>query len=289
MDRRKRIFNLAEAAVNRQLSKYAEENGYKIYVKMRLRDAIDIDGMETSARERDFAWKSHLDFVCVDEEENLPVLAVEYDGHQHLTDARQRDRDKIKDTLCRQAELPLLRIDSEYARKEGKWRVLDYILSVHESAKAFHEAQRRGHVPADEDFYHGLIIELDEEGNASLMGLDMPANRFLLGFRDRQQCLWQSSWWRARDGQCEARTLLALPNGLYLTSYCSLRDFTIEGVGALTISEELAVAELGWKARSFEEGGPYAIGKDDARQIRSEVEAEGSGWSFSGGWGRGPK
>src|SRR5664279_4541091 len=128
---------MTEAAVDRVLADYADENGYRISLKMRLRDVIDVDDMSLSARERNFAFTSHLDFVAFDAATHLPMLAVEYDGKQHLTDDRQVERDQVKDSLCERVGMPLLQIDNQFTRKEGKWRVLRYILWVHEMGKAF--------------------------------------------------------------------------------------------------------------------------------------------------------
>ena len=117
MDRRKRVLNLRESAVDRMLAESAADNGYRVSLKMRLRDVIDVDDMPLDARERNFAFTSHLDFVAFDAETHLPVLAVEYDGPQHLTDHRQMERDRIKDRLCEAAELPMVRIDNQFTRK----------------------------------------------------------------------------------------------------------------------------------------------------------------------------
>lgn len=86
VDRRKPVLNLTEAAVDRMLAEYAEENGYRIGLKMRLRDVIEVDDLPLTPRERNFTFTAHLDFVALDAETHLPVLAVEYDGAQHLVD-----------------------------------------------------------------------------------------------------------------------------------------------------------------------------------------------------------
>ncbi len=161
------------------LAEYAEKNGYRLSLKMRLRDAIDVDDLPLTRRERDFAFTAHLDFVAFDAGSHLPVLAVEYDGPQHLTDDRQIERDQIKNRLCEVARLPLLRIDNLFARKEGKWRVLQYILWAHEIGKAFYEAQAAGYIPEDEPFYHGSIVTQDESGGLTFEGIDVPAIRYL--------------------------------------------------------------------------------------------------------------
>lgn len=56
VDRRKRVLNFQEAGVDRLLADYAKEHGYRINLKMRLRDAIDVEDLPLSAKERNFAF-----------------------------------------------------------------------------------------------------------------------------------------------------------------------------------------------------------------------------------------
>ena len=92
------------------------------------------------------------------------MLAVEYDGPQHPTDHQQVERDRIKGQLCEAAGLPLLRIDNQFTRKTGRWRVLRYILWAHETGKAFYEAQHAGQIPDDEPFDAGTLLMPTEDG-----------------------------------------------------------------------------------------------------------------------------
>jgi hypothetical protein len=61
VDRRKRVLNFSEVAVDRMLAEYAAENGYRISLKMRLRDVIDVDDLPLDRRARNFAFTSHLE------------------------------------------------------------------------------------------------------------------------------------------------------------------------------------------------------------------------------------
>jgi len=104
-------------------------------------------------------------------------------------------RHKIKARRCREGALPMLRIDSTYARREGRWVVLKYILWAHEMGKAFYEAQEQGYIPDDEPFYHGSILEPSDDGHGySFTGLDMPAIRYLHTFRPKFLAIWQGDW-----------------------------------------------------------------------------------------------
>lgn len=289
----KKVLNFHEAGADLMLQEYAAEWGYRVQLKMRLSDAIDAEGDVRDGRERNFLRTSHLDFVLVSDE-SLPVLAVEYDGPQHLTDPIQIARDQIKDRLCAAAGLPLLRIDSGYMRKSGKWRVLKYILWAHEMGKAFFAAQERGHVPMDEPFIHGNVLDRGPDGRWGLSGLDIPANTFLLGFRNRKRVLWEAQWWRSTGPTVEVRNLMALENGHFLAAHCVTRDFIIPGISALEIAQELAMAELGELAEEYETGSPVALSQEEGERIRADIgAAQGfgptpNGWHITYSGGAGP-
>lgn len=279
------------------LADYAKEHGYRINLKMRLRDVIDVDDLPLSAKERNFAFTSHLDFVAVDAKTHLPAIAIEYDGPQHLSDHKQIERDRIKDKLCEAAELPLLRIDNLFTRKEGRWRVLTYILWAHEMGKAYYEAVGDRPISEDDGFDAGTIL-LPKEGGSGLefSMLGGQGLSYLFGFRKRQEVEWEVSWWRDGDGQVEARYLVALPNGQFLVANCAIRDFAIEGISALEVSQELVTAELGWLAQQYEDGDPVALSAAQGQQILEDVGPyidsskvqTVNGWNFYYAYGPAP-
>lgn len=297
VDRRKRVLNFQEAGVDRMLADYAQQHGYRINLKMRLRDAIEVEDLPLSAKERNFAFTSHLDFVAVDTNTHLPVIAIEYDGPQHLTDYKQIERDRIKDGLCEAAELPLLRIDNLFIRKEGRWRVLTYILWAHEMGKAYYEAVGDHPVSEDDGFDAGtFLLPMADGSGYEFSMLGGSALAYLTGFRRRQNVEWEVSWWRSRDGLVETRCLVAMANGQFLAANCTIRDFAIEGISALEISQQLATAELGWLARRYDEGDPVAISAAQGQQIlddvgpyknSSKVETV-NGWNFHYSYGQAP-
>jgi hypothetical protein len=297
VDRRKRVLNFQESAVDRMLADYAKEHGYRINLKMRLRDVIDVDDLPLSAKERDFAFTSHLDFVAVDTRAHLPVIAIEYDGPQHLTDHKQIERDRIKDKLCEAAELPLLRIDNLFTRREGRWRVLTYILWAHEMGKAYYEAVGDRPVSEDDGFDAGtMLLPKEDESGLEFSMLGGRGLTYLIGFRQRHEVEWEVSWWRDRDGQVETRYLVALANGQFLVANCAIRDFAIEGISALEISQELVIAEIAWLAQQYEDGDPVALSAAQRQQILEDVGPyidstkiqTVNGWSFYYSYGEVP-
>lgn len=47
----------------------------------------------------------------------LPVLAIELDGKEHLEDEAVRRRDAKKNAICREHGFELIRVDNSYARR----------------------------------------------------------------------------------------------------------------------------------------------------------------------------
>jgi hypothetical protein len=270
----KPILNLQEARVDRLLDDYARTNGYRVLLKTRLRDVIDVDNGGATARERDFAFKAHLDFVVADEKTHLPVLVVEYDGSQHWSDPKQRARDEIKERLCRAAGLEFLRIDSLYSRTEGRWQVLGYILEMHEAGKSFAAAQAQGYIPEDELFIHNLLIDTSDPLRPTFTGLDSVALQELQRMLVSGAIKWYAQWWRSVQGRTEAQCVLELTNGQFLSSNCALQQFTIEGISALEVAEEIAMAELGWLAQRYEAGEPVALSAAQGRLLLDDLRGQ---------------
>lgn len=183
------MLNSSEAEVDRSLVKFAHDNGYRVHVKPRLRDVLDLDGVRLTSRERNFSFTAHVDFVVADAQSNLPVLTIEYDGPQHMRDRVQQGRDQGKDRLCEVVGLPMLRIDNQFARRSGRWRVLAYILEMHEAGKASRRAQEDGHVPWDLPFIHNFILDIHDPSRPQFTRLDQAALVALRGtFRHVGSC-----------------------------------------------------------------------------------------------------
>ncbi|TCC35270.1 hypothetical protein E0H75_41535 [Kribbella capetownensis] len=62
----RKILTDGESKVDRVLDEYARDNGYRLLLKPRFRDVIDVDDMHLSGRERNFTFAAHLDFVAAD-------------------------------------------------------------------------------------------------------------------------------------------------------------------------------------------------------------------------------
>jgi hypothetical protein len=146
------LLNRSESAVYKDLLGITSNTGMRVFPKTRLSDVIEKGGAFLTQREFDFYTRSHFDFVLTDNT-SRPLMVVEYDGPIHNQDKVQRERDEIKNELCRKANLGLLRINDRYVTKlENGMTLLRWIIEVREIAKAFDEAQRNGQIPWDEPF-----------------------------------------------------------------------------------------------------------------------------------------
>lgn len=95
--------------------------------KVRVGDVIVKDpGDRLSQREFVYFTRAHFDFLVT--KDNLPVFAVEFDGAHHFVDDRSMGNDVIKNRLCKDADLPLLRITSSEVEENDKLTLLDYML-----------------------------------------------------------------------------------------------------------------------------------------------------------------
>lgn len=64
----------------------------------------------------------------------LPILAIELDGKEHVEDAVVKERDRRKQEICRAHNLELIRIDNSYARRYYyiKEILIDYFKKMRE-------------------------------------------------------------------------------------------------------------------------------------------------------------
>ena len=176
----------------------------------------------------------------------------------------------------------MLRIDNQYARRAGRWRVLAYILEMHEAGKAFRRAQEDGHVPWDEPFIHNSILDMHDPSRPQFTGLDQAALVALRAHLSARRVMRYAQWGRHTGGHAEARGLAWLPNGQFLTSRCAIRDFAIQGIAAAFVAEELATAELGWVMKRYQAEEAVALSNAQGATLLAEFGSDAFG--APGGW-----
>lgn len=89
----------------------AVDNGYAVFAKVRMGDVVYLANEPTDAKlHRNNIQCKHFDFVLCERQFYKPVLVIELDDKSHQwPDAIQRD--KIKDSVCEIAQLPMLRVE----------------------------------------------------------------------------------------------------------------------------------------------------------------------------------
>ena len=110
---REKFLNSSEEVVFRELKSIADDNSFVAFAKPRLLDVLEKERFLTSAEFSMFS-SAHFDFLLTDQN-HAPLLAIEYDGPTHLSEA-QIQRDKIKNLLCLESGLPLIRISASSGR-----------------------------------------------------------------------------------------------------------------------------------------------------------------------------
>lgn len=241
------LVNPVEHRADKILQHTAEANGDRLLTKVRLADVIDVG--DWGNPHLGFAMRAHLDFLMINATTSEPIFAVEIDGFQHRTDPTQRRRDLLKDEICREAGLPLLRVGSEFARREGRAVLLEYLWEAYYRSVAFEEAQAAGYVPWDEPFLHWSFLETDtESGRISLSGLDMNARAELQQLYDQNRLphFVPDTWGREVNkwGDLRTEVYLGIGRGFTLVGSATVRNFGWFGISAAEPSEELAILEL---------------------------------------------
>lgn len=127
--KKRKLLTWSEGKVDRILSRRLSGSPYRVLVNVRLSDAIGKDPAEVLPQEDfDFLTRAHLDFLIVTNTRPAdPVFAIEFDGPHHSYTV-QIERDIRKNRLCKEADLPLLRIELSDIQEYDKLTLLDYML-----------------------------------------------------------------------------------------------------------------------------------------------------------------
>ncbi len=147
----KLLVNQYEQITHARLLDACADQGAHVCPKVRVKDALPLEGSGVTREQFTYALQSHFDFVVADKDSTV-LFAVEFDGPNHRSADAQR-RDGLKNELCRRFGLPLLRINSNHIeRKFRQWDLLTYFIDTWFLKRAFEEAQSQGTVPWEEDF-----------------------------------------------------------------------------------------------------------------------------------------
>lgn len=270
--------NRYEKAADELLQAFSTDTGDRLVPKMRLADVVDIDALDDQTpRDRWFALSTHLDFVMLDQDSGLPKFAVEMDGRQHWTDLDQRRRDAIKDRICEDAELPLLRVTSNFVTASGRWPLVSYAVDAFYRSEAFFEAQESGLVPDDEPFYHGSFITPTRDGTDFLLStLDAVAIQDLWKLH-REGLIPRPlptvfNVHPEEDRGVRAIAYLPVAKDRYLISETRVRNFRFQGISPHDLAEEICVVDIANAAADWLVGRPVAHNSRAMHKKAAEIQ-----------------
>lgn len=161
------LYNQSEERTRRQLEWAIQGTPYRIHGHQRLNQFLaETAGKELTARERSFLRNpySEFDFVVWDHATKLPAFCVEFDGPTH-SEPKQQERDTVKNTLCRRAGIPLLRVTDLELDRHDRRSLLEFIVRRHVAwrrqgpriADECYEAAKDAPLPEDlEDCYEPM-------------------------------------------------------------------------------------------------------------------------------------
>ncbi|MFI1063864.1 DUF2726 domain-containing protein [Streptomyces spororaveus] len=268
--------NRSEELAHHLIGKAVQRNGDQISLKSRLADVIDVEMITgNSGPDLTYAMKAHLDFVIADEK-SLPRFAIEIDGSSHWANDRARSNDERKDRLCEQAGLPLIRVGSDFARKEGRWTVLEYLISNFYTWQASEAAQERGELP--DDFFFSPFLMLRPEikpGEYLFDTLDADARTLITrlwraGTLPTPVVEWHSFNVPERRSVKTYAFIPAAPDR-YLVGASEIRASGFCGITNSELGEQLAIAEIGSLATQWANGKAVAMNTKHASKALDEV------------------
>jgi very-short-patch-repair endonuclease len=227
-------------------------------------------GTRLSTREFEFYARAHVDFV-VTTETSKPIMIVEYDGPFHA-ESRQVERDKIKDALCVDAGLGILRINANHVTRLYRGiSILRWIIEVTELQKWFEQAQVEGQIPCDEPFDPAMIAD-DGRGRKWPYWLSVTANQSILSFLEKMDN-------RLPKGRVGILGSDAIGNQHSLSfiwfgneiiwSRTAVRPQNVD-FPSYDLLNEISICELGLKLRKFQNDELASISVSQFQRIHAE-------------------
>jgi Protein of unknown function (DUF2726) len=291
MDRRRSLLlNAYEVATDAALEEAARRSGLRVLPKVRVASALEIDKSGLSKEEYSYALKSEFDFVIADGEHSVPQFAVEFDEPHHLSDPRTMHRDRLKAAVCERLGLPLVRIGSEFLRRERRFTLIGYLVEVWHLERAFAEAQSDGRIPWDEPFIPESILAESMESEVEWpYWLDRPARLEMFDAYGAGQLKFYvpeqltTPWPRgdAPDEEfIESWAIIQLADGGYVMGQAKLGNFPvfIPGVTARGLASSVAVGDAGRQLQLVLAGTVPASDSDDLSALRERT----AGWQSLG-------
>ena len=101
------------------------DNNYTLFSKVKVRDIIGVKPWSYDTLKRTNQW--HFDFlICDDRQAFRPILAIELDDNSHPSEEVQ-ERDRLKNLLCEQVDMPLIRVYNSNPDEDIKMMLLEVL------------------------------------------------------------------------------------------------------------------------------------------------------------------
>jgi hypothetical protein len=130
--RLKKLLNKSEYRTLAILDKALEQSGFRVFTKVAVKDVIYVTDAELRAmsnEERNMFFAGHFDFACLNVATSDVAFVVEFDGPRHVFDEVQIRRDLIKNRLCQESGLRIIRIGTDRLLEEfDEVSVLEYMI-----------------------------------------------------------------------------------------------------------------------------------------------------------------
>ncbi|HUI28826.1 MAG TPA: DUF2726 domain-containing protein [Candidatus Acidoferrales bacterium] len=291
MIRRKRILvNDDEKKSFELLDESLRHRNVRLYTKVRIADALDINNSGLSNEEYSFALKGHFDFLV--EPNDQPVaFAIEFDEPYHDSDPKAQHNDELKNLICEKLDLPLLRIQIDQLQQVGKFTILGWLVELWFLYQGFIEAQESGLVPFDEPFdYSSIITSTDSQGKTEWYPYD-PFRHY----RDLLTKLVMSDVASAcgsmripsQSGYDECFVNITLSDSGVIIGRARCRTFSFPPLASYELAEELAVRDACIKYSQYKDDRFKPITLQEAEALYQSYEKQYSsplvGFSMSKG------
>jgi hypothetical protein len=175
--------SLGEQSTAGLLRRYFHGKPYLVHKDVALNQVVELQQNELPVKEFDYFTRASLDFlVCRDDEQFSYELAIEYDGAQH-EQPEQAWKDEAKNRICRDSDLPFLRIGDDAVTLRRDISILDFILDQYFGEKAVSALREAGKLGREEEYFADFAPTIELKQRLMKRGLFPPVFAFDPAYR----------------------------------------------------------------------------------------------------------
>jgi len=191
--------SFGEKATAGALNRYFAGKPYCVLKEVSLRQVIEVEQSELDPGEWNYYTTAAFDFVvCRKDEDRSWEIVIEFDGPHHK-DPLQARKDSLKNRLCVEVDLPIIRVGTEEIRIRENMTFLQYMLDLYFGEKEMERLKAEGKVASDDEFFPGYGFPGSDEIDRRLIMKRGLAPAGLLSFIERDQDVEAIYWYRILD------------------------------------------------------------------------------------------